>query len=698
MELKLFTPIQYVKGVGPKRAKQLERLGIFRVYDLLYFAPRKYLDRRNILKIREVSPGTDVVIIGEVVAKGIEKRRREKVFKVIISDGSGWIELVWKSTNENFLKALHSNFGRGDRVIVTGKVSSYRGIKQIWFPEYEVLGNGSEGHSGLVAGRIIPVYPSTEGLKPKFLRKLVYSVLLEVKDKINETLPTYIRTRHRLYPRATAIKKLHFPDAMDEVTRARKTLAFEELFYFCIQILGRRLKTAGKGIPLVKSGELTDLFLKSLPFELTDAQKRVIGEIESDVARPVPMHRLLQGDVGSGKTVVALYAMLLAVENGYQAAIMAPTEILAEQHFIVISEFLKDIPVNVRILTGSLRKKERKMTLQEIESGDAKIIVGTHALIQEDVEFKNLAFAVVDEQHRFGVVQRAKLLEKGSNDGTLPHFLVMTATPIPRTLAMTLYGDLDVSILDEKPPKRGRVITVHRYEDKRQQIYSWLFDRVRQGDQAYVVAPLIEKSQKLEVKAAQELFDELKSMAPQEIKIGLIHGRMKKDERQFVMRAFRDGEFGILVATTVIEVGIDVPNATIMIIEHAERFGLAQLHQLRGRIGRSEKTSYCVIITPRSIGEDARKRIAAFVKITDGFELAEIDLKIRGPGELIGTRQHGLPDFKIVDLVRDRALVASVRNEVVKILKKDPALKLPQHRLIRAQLKIMKEQEVLYVA
>ncbi len=694
-KIDLQTDIQYVKGVGPKKARQLSRLGIRTVYDLLYFPPRRYLDRRNVTAIRNLRHGMDAVVMGEVITKGTERSRRgDKWFKVVIGDGTGWLELVWRTSNEGFLKGLNNTFRVGDRVIVTGKVIVARGgIKQIWFPEYELVEDISES---IIAGRIIPVYPATEGLKPRFIRKLVRYVLRELQGQIPETIPSYIRKKRGLYNREAALWKLHFPGSMDEARKAHFTLAYEELLYFFIVVLGRRLRTAGKGIPLLKKDTLTAKFLEELPFEFTNAQKRVISEIEDDMSRSVPMHRLLQGDVGSGKTVVALYAMLIAAENGYQAALMAPTEILAEQHFIVIGDFLKNVPVRIRLLTGHMRKKEREQALHEIASGEANIIVGTHALIQEDVKFHKLGFAVVDEQHKFGVVQRAKLLEK-ADEGVVPHFLVMTATPIPRTLAMTIYGDLDVSILDEKPPGRGKIVTTHRTEKKRPEIYKWVFEKVKEGEQAYVVAPLIEKSDKLEVRAAEELFEELKGIAPEGVKIGLIHGRMKKDERQFVMQAFRDGRYHILVATTVIEVGIDVKNATIMVIEHAERFGLAQLHQLRGRIGRGEKTSYCIVVTPEKIGEEARKRIKAFVSTTNGFKLAEIDLQIRGPGELYGTRQHGIPDFRIVDMLKDQDIMTLSRMDARQILRVDPRLKKPHHQIIRKHLRLLKEKEVSYV-
>ena len=685
----LETPIRYLKGVGPKRANLFKKLGVETVEDLLYLAPRKYIDRRFIKSIKEVKPGEEATVFGEVLTKGLKKVKEKKIFTVVIYDGNDWMEPTWFN-----LPLMEKYFGKGDRVIASGKVLYFRGVKQIAHPEVEILED--ERDIPQWAGKIIPVYPATEGLKPRFIRKLVYEALKFVEGKIDETIPPFIEKKRSLFPRSDAIKKLHFPQSFEEAKRARDTLAYEEFFQFFLQLGHRKVERKWEGIPLKRQGNLTEVLLKNLKFELTNAQKRVIEEIEGDLERKIPMHRLLQGDVGSGKTIVALYAMLIAVENGYQATMMAPTEILAEQHFIVLSDYLYSLGVRVVTLLGGMRKKEREIALTEVETGQASIVVGTHALIQENVKFKNLALAVVDEQHKFGVMQRARLREKGEGYVT-PHFLVMTATPIPRTLALTLYGDLDISVLDEKPPGRREIITVWRRENKRTDIYKWVFEKVEGGAQAYIVAPLIEKSDKLEVEAAEELYKKLQDMVPSSIKVRLIHGRMKKEERRSVMEAFRRGEFGILISTTVIEVGIDVENATIMVIEHAERFGLAQLHQLRGRIGRGAKKSYCILITPHRVSEDARKRLSTLVETNDGFKIAEVDLEIRGPGEFFGTRQHGLPQFRIADLLRDQRILMIAKRDADEIYTKDPHLILDEHRAVASLLKRLKEKEKLYI-
>ena len=683
--------VRYLKGVGPKRAQLFKRLGITTVLDLLYFAPRRYIDRRNITPIHDVKRGAEVTVAGKVLTKGIKKVRGNLVFTVIISDGTDWMELVWRN-----VKGIDKVFNKNDQVIASGKVYVYRGTKVIYHPEYEIIDEAHPQGSRIMAGMLVPVYPSTEGLKPRFVRRLIMEVLEKIGDQIPETLPDYIRNKFGLYTRKEAIRFLHFPHELKQARLARTTLVFEELFYFYIKLLEKRVESKGLGIPLEVKNELTKKFVDSLKFELTGAQKRVISEITDDLSKNTPMHRLLQGDVGSGKTVVALYTMLVAVENGYQAVMMAPTEILAEQHFLVMSEYLFPLNVRMALLLGKMRKKDKQLAIERIKMGDAEVVIGTHALIQEDVEFKKLAVAVIDEQHKFGVLQRAKLLEKGFENKS-PHFLVMTATPIPRTLALTIYGDLDVSIIDEMPPGRGKVVTKWVKEGRRDKVYSWLFDEVKKGNQAYVVAPLIEKSEKLEAEAATELYRKLTEIAPEGINIGLIHGKMKKDERGEVMRKFRNGEFHILVATTVIEVGIDVPNATIMIIEHAERFGLAQLHQLRGRIGRGSKKSYCILITPSKVSEDAKKRLKAMVETTDGFKIAEIDLEIRGPGEIFGTKQHGIPRFRIANLIRDQKIIQQTKKEVEKILAFDPFLTKPQNRVIKETLENEKIGEVIYV-
>ena len=683
----LETDVRYIKGVGPKRAGLLRRLRINTIEDLFYLAPRRYEDRRNIIPIKDIKPEIYATVRGFVSLKGARKIFGKNGSAIVIEDGTGWIEICWT------IPEIVKQFSLGDEVIVTGKVTLDKLYNKPIFvhPEYAII--GKKGKKELVAGSIVPIYPQTEGLDTRFLRRIIHEAIEEPSIHIPETLPEAIREKYKLYSRATAIKKLHFPDNLDEAKRARDTLAFEELFYFFLTLGKQRKEITGKSVPLFKKGILTEHFLRTLPFDLTSSQKKVIKEIEYDMAREEPMQRLLQGDVGSGKTVIAVYAMLLAVENGFQAALMAPTETLAEQHYIVISDVLSSLSVSVGLLVGGMKKSEKESIANAICSGEMQIIIGTHALIQESVKFKNLAFAVVDEQHRFGVIQRSKLMAKGNN--LTPHFLVMTATPIPRTLALTLYGDLDLSILDEKPAGRQPVVTAVRKGSKRDIIYNWVFDQVKKGDQAYVIAPLIEKSEKIEVKACEEVYEYLLSRAPKDLNIAMLHGRMPREERRSIMQNFRKGEIHILVSTTVIEVGIDVPNATIMVIEHAERFGLAQLHQLRGRIGRGSKKSYCILITSDKLTEDAKQRLNAMVKSNDGFYLSEVDLRLRGPGEFMGTRQHGLPQFKIADILRDQQLIEKARSEAFYILENHPEfLNIPE---VSAHIKKIKKEDIIYV-
>ncbi len=677
-------PIQYLPGVGPKRARLLKRLGVYTVEDLLYLLPRKYLDRRFIKRIRDLKEGEEATVMGRIFTKGRRKLRTREAFTVVIADQTEWMELTFFTT-----KGFDRIFRVGDIVIASGKVYRYRGVKVMYHPDWEILTPDQD--KPRKAGRIIPIYPATEGLKPAGIESLIRTALELAEPELQDRVPAWIRKKRGLLSRLQALRMLHAPRILREAELARKALAYEEFFLFQLKLRLKRMEYEGHGIAFdLTRKAYSRQFLKSLPFELTEAQKRVIREIEQDVTQERPMHRLLQGDVGSGKTVVALYAMLLAVDQGLQAALMAPTELLAEQHFLVLREFLHPIGLEPTLLTGRQSRKERAESLEAIESGKAKIIVGTHALIQEGVHFKNLGLAVVDEQHRFGVLQRARLLEKGIRT---PHFLVMTATPIPRTLAMTAYGDLDVSYLDEKPAGRQEVKTFWRTLRERDKVYRWLFEKVLQGEQAYVVAPLIEKSEALQVQSAQELFQELLRQAPDGVRIGLIHGRIRKEERQRLMEAFREGVFQILVATTVIEVGIDVPNATLMVIEHAERFGLSQLHQLRGRIGRGEKPSYCILLTPEEVTEDAEKRLKTLVETTDGFRIAEVDLQIRGPGEILGKEQHGFRGFRIGNLMKDASLILKVRKDVEELLSKDRYLVRPEHRVLREYLLREEERE-----
>ncbi len=670
MPLDLDTPVKYIKGVGPRRASRLARLGIRTVRDLIMFPPRRYLDRSHLTPRLEA--GEEAVVVGTVVSKGEEGN--EQIVTLKIHTGE-FLNLVWRK-----VPFVLRSFKEGDRVIAAGRVYRYGGMWRILFPEYEFI---SDVSSSSMMG-VIPVYPSTEGLKQGFIRGIIRDVLREVGPIVEremEFLPPEIKRKRNIPSKITLLNMLHNPRTVKEGEVARQALAYEEMLFFFLNLFRFATYRKQKAPVIVKKGTLTDRFIEGLPFELTGAQKRVIKEIEEDMARDVPMHRLLQGDVGSGKTIVSAYTALLAVENGYQAAIMAPTEILAEQLYMVIRDFTRDLPVNVELLISEMPTRQKASIRHGIKMGLVDIAIGTHALITEDVEFRNLGVAIIDEQHRFGVGQRARLLSKGRE--LTPHFLVMTATPIPRTLALTIYGDLDVSIIDEKP-HRGKVITRWVQERDRGKVYQWLFQKVREGKQAYVVAPLVEHSEKLEVKAVSEIYEYLSRIKPADIKIGLVHGRMKREERQEIMQRFRRGEIHILVATTVIEVGIDVPNATVMVIEHAERFGLSQLHQLRGRIMRSRETAYCILLTPPEykLSEEAKVRLRAMVEYSDGFRLSEIDLRLRGPGELLGKRQHGLTQFRFADLTsaEHRRIIISARKDARQLLSSPQVLDRPEVR------------------
>ncbi len=662
-------PVQYLKGVGPQRARLLRRLGIRTVRDLLYFPPRRYLDRRQIVPIRRLREGREATVRGRIVNLVYRNLKNRKVLVLVLSDGEDLMEVVFFQSP--WLKGV---FRMGQELIASGKVYRKRSIKVMYHPEWEVL----EGRSGPLrtAGRIIPIYPATEGLKPSGLERLIRTAYELAEPYLHDLVPADLRRKRALLSRRQALKWLHFPETLQQAERARRTLSYEEFFVSQARMRYLRLQHQGEGLPL-QAGPLARAFLEHLPFSLTGAQQRVIQEIAADVARRNPMHRLLQGDVGAGKTVVAVYAMLLAVDSGYQAALMAPTEILAEQHFLVLTEYLKPLGLEPVLLIGKQSRQQRALALEQLERGTAPVVVGTHALIQEQVAFKNLALAVVDEQHRFGVAQRMALVKKGTR---IPHLLVMTATPIPRTLAITAYGHMDVSYLDEKPPGRKEVYTEWRREREREAVYQRLFQEVQQGRQAYVIAPLIEPSDELPARAATELYEELRKKAPRGVRLGLIHGRMNRDERRKIMQLFRDREFDILVATTVIEVGIDVPTANWMVIEDANRFGLAQLHQLRGRIGRGGDQAYCIMLSPDRVSDEAAARLRILTQTTDGFKIAELDLKLRGPGELLGTRQHGPAEFRIGDLLRDAALIQKVQRDVQALFARDPYLTHPEHR------------------
>jgi ATP-dependent DNA helicase RecG len=680
--ISLDTPVQYVKGIGPKRAELLKKLGIVTVEDAISYLPWRYEDRGNLKKISRLNIGTYETVMGEVVSAEVvqTKRRWVKVFELLITDRSGMLVGSW--FNQPFMKKV---FKAGQKVILSGIVKSnpYRGgIPQIDNPEYEII-DETEQESLIHTGRIVPIYRTTSGLSVRAIRTMMKTII-DSNPVIPEALPGSVVKKYSFMPLSRAFSEVHFPSSentLDQLNRgttgAHRRLSFEELF---VLELGLAIRKSGlivekKGISFKDSGVFEARLREQLSFQLTGAQERVIAEIKRDMTADRPMNRLVQGDVGSGKTIVAMIAALVAVENDYQACIMAPTEILAEQHFRNIASMANPLGVSVRSLTGRMNKKQKDSLLSEIADGRAQIVVGTHALIEQDVRFRRLGLAVIDEQHRFGVLQRSTLTEKGYE----PDVLVMTATPIPRTLALTVYGDLDISVIDEMPPDRTPVQTKLYFESRRSEAYAFMEMELKKGRQVYIVYPLVEETEKTDLKAATEMAAHLQRDIFPKWTVALLHGRLKSGEKEEVMHAFKAGRSHILVSTTVIEVGVDVPNATIMVIEHPERFGLAQLHQLRGRVGRGKHQSFCILMGPRMFAEEARERLTAFSRTNDGFKIAEEDLRLRGPGEFFGTRQSGLPDLRAANIIRDADLLETARSEAFSILDKDKQLAgLPQ--------------------
>lgn len=654
--------VQFVKGVGPRLAKVLEKINIYTVEDLLYYFPREYQDRRKLAQIRYLNLGELVTIAGEVLKVSEEKPRPGlSIMKVTFTDGTDVINGVW--FNQPFLK---KTFKKGQRYFLSGELNekSWRfGKKELYNPVYELVDEGENIHTG----RIVPIYSLTSGITQKRLRQIIYNALEEYSVHLTDLLPENLKKKYGLPDLADSIWTLHFPGDRKEYIKARVRLAFEELFLLQLLVLQRKKGVQEKGgIVHRDSGKIIEDFLGSLSFSLTGAQKRVWAEIKRDMERPVPMQRLLQGDVGSGKTIIATLALLKTMANGYQGIFMAPTEILAEQHYLKLSELLRETGFTIKLLLGSTSPVDRKKILADIADNRANLIIGTHTLFQEGIIYYKPGLIVIDEQHRFGVEQRFRLVEKGEN----PDLLVMTATPIPRTLALTVYGDLDLSIIDELPPGRSPVITSWRNEESRMEIYRFVREKIAEGQQAYIVCPLIEPSDELKAISAQELFEELTENIFRDLRIGLLHGRVSTAEKNQVMEDFRRGELDILVSTTVIEVGVDVPNASIMIIENAERFGLAQLHQLRGRVGRGSQQSYCFLIGNPGT-EEGRKRLSVMTETNDGFIIAEKDLEIRGPGEFFGTKQSGMPDLKVANILKDHKLIKLAREEAENIIKID---------------------------
>jgi ATP-dependent DNA helicase RecG len=673
--LRLDSPVQYIKGIGPKRSFYFKKIGVETVKDLIYLVPRRYVDYSTIMKIHNLRINDEATVMGRVdLVEARRTRNRANLITVSLRDESGSVVLKWFNRPD-----LKGKFRIGDRLLVSGKVTFYRG-QQFVNPLYELI--GEEETEQRIQGSVIPVYPLTEGLSLWDIRRAVRIALDECLDEVCETLPESIISRNRLSPLKKALHKLHLPTAIDEAQAARNRLVYDEFFFFELTLAQRRNKlTNRQGISFQEKGNLTQRFLEKLPFTFTRGQKDALQEILADMKRSQPMNRLLQGDVGSGKTVVALYAILVAIENGYQAVLMAPTEILAEQHYIVLDAMLADVGVKPYLLTGSIKGSERDVVVEKTSSGAAKLILGTHALIEKDLDFMNLGLAVVDEQHRFGVMQRAALVNKGIN----PDFLVLSATPIPRTLALTLYGDLDISIISEKPPKRGEIVTKIVKEKDKKTAFTFMREILAEGRQAFVICPIIEKSEKMELRSVQEVTEEIVAAFPH-FSVGVIHGRLNTKDRIGIMHEYRLGRINILVATTVVEVGVDIPNATLMLIEHPERFGLAQLHQLRGRIGRGAERSYCFLVLSRYVQPETYERIRFFEQNNDGFALAQKDVRLRGPGEILGKRQHGLPDIRIGDFQYDQKLLYQARDDAFELVKDDPNIDRQENYPVRKNL------------
>ena len=697
--LAIDTPVQFIKGIGPRIAESLVEKDISTAEDLLYHLPFRYEDRANPRTLNELVAGETASVIGEVRGSVLLRTRAMPIFEMTLGQGTGTLKCIW--FRGTYLK---DRFQAGQTVAVFGRVEasrSSRGFKMIQ-PQFEVLPEATEEFSSLEMGRITPIYESLGGSKlgPRWVRRQLFELLRELRGHIPETLPAAMLERLSMPSRDMSLQQVHFPDAATPLnqlqsarTAAHRRLIFEELFFLELGLEIKRRKAKERaGIAFAPNEQVRTALREVLPFHPTAAQKRALGEIVEDMKQPSPMRRLLQGDVGSGKTIVALQAMLIAIENGYQAALMAPTEILATQHYLSARKLLERATRHYRItlLTGSLDLHHKRMARGRIAHGEADLIIGTHALIEEKVDFHRLGLVVVDEQHRFGVMQRFRLMKKPGQGE--PDVLVMTATPIPRTLALSLYGDLDLSVLDELPPGRTPIVTRRGSDERADEVWQFVRKQVAAGRQAYIVYPVIEGPSddqpeldfpapeepaakpgksgatpslfaRPTLKAATEMYESLRGGAFQGLRVGLIHGRLSADDKEIVMRRFQRGELDVLVSTTVIEVGVDVPNATVMVIEHAERFGLAQLHQLRGRVGRGEAKSYCMLMTGGRVSPEAEQRLDAMVGTQDGFELAELDLSLRGPGEFFGTRQAGLPDFRVANLVRDREMLELAKRE-----------------------------------
>ncbi|MGB9485193.1 MAG: ATP-dependent DNA helicase RecG [Terriglobia bacterium] len=661
--------VKYLKGVGPVRAETLAARGIRTVEDLLYYTPFRYEDRTHITRIRDLVPGQTTTVLGEVLTCGLMRTRKGVyIYDLAARDPSGMIRCIW--FNAVYLEK-GKVFRQGQRVFFYGKVErDFYGTNnlQIVQPQFEILPEDEpDGGNSIEVGRVVPIYEGMANLGTRAIRRLIWTALASLGDNLPDRLPLSVREKNRLVERATALRQTHFPDSDQPLeplcnfrTPAQVRLIFEEFFNVGAGLALRRRKAkAAQGIEFEAKASARAAIRSILPFHPTAAQKRVLKEMVDDMCSPHPMNRLLQGDVGSGKTIVAVQAAILAIENGYQVVLMAPTEILATQHYLYTKALLQPLPYKIDLLISARKAAEKADLKERMGKGEINLVVGTHALLEEDVAFSKLGLVVVDEQHRFGVLQRYGLIRKAIN----PHVLVMTATPIPRTLALTLYGDLDFSVIDELPPHRTPIETRLVEEGERARAFEFIREKVRRGGQAYVVYPVIEEGGKLDLKPAVRMFEQLSLNVFPEFRVGLLHGRLPSEEKEDVMLRFKQGDVQILVSTTVVEVGVDVPNATVMLIEHAERFGLSQLHQLRGRIGRGSQKSYCLLVASEKRNDLAQQRLQTMIETNDGFKIAEIDLRLRGPGEFFGTRQWGIPAFRIGNLIRDQEILEWAKRE-----------------------------------
>ena len=682
MFMNLNNPVYYLRGISNVRASLLSaELGLTRLNDLLHFFPYRYIDRTKFYKINElINNNSDIQIIGRIVElKTIQQKKGTRLVGKF-QDDTGAIELVWFKGH----KWLKDSIKINTQFVIYGKLNYFKGVFSIVHPEMDLL----EDYKKKIQTKLQPVYSSTDklvnsGLSPKVFRGYLQDLLQQIFEQIQESLSTELIVNHRLIGKKEALLNIHFPTSPEMLEKAQYRLKFEELFFIQLQLVRKKLirKNKIKGYVFAKVGDVfNEFYSQYLPFNLTNAQKVVLKEIRTDVASNAHMNRLLQGDVGSGKTIVALLAMLLGIDNGFQAAIIAPTEILATQHFNAIQELLQKMNISVDLLTGSSRVKKRREIHEGLENGKLKILIGTHALLEDKVTFKNLGIAIIDEQHRFGVAQRSKMWQKNELP---PHILVMTATPIPRTLAMSVYGDLDISVIDELPPGRKEVKTVHRYDSNRLAVFKFMKQEIEKGRQVYVVYPLIEESKAMDYKDLMDGHESISREFPMpKYQISIVQGKMKAADKEYEMQRFVKGETQIMVATTVIEVGVNVPNASIMVIESAERFGLSQLHQLRGRVGRGADQSYCVLLSSFKLSSEAKTRLKTMVETSDGFKIAEVDLKLRGPGNMMGTQQSGVLNLKIADVVKDTSILYKARNAAIEILQDDPNLLKPSNTFI----------------